>query len=107
MVVKLIERGVPRQSTHALDAAQLVQNPPLSGALEKARCRIFREKFRSPASRKTLQSLAAAANIPCLVLFAMFLLRPMICALALLAEICCEILQQKIRRALGRFYSLL
>ena len=28
MVVKLIERGVPRQSTHALDAAQLVQNPP-------------------------------------------------------------------------------
>ena len=28
MVVKLIEHGVPRQSTHALDAAWLVQNRP-------------------------------------------------------------------------------
>ena len=67
---------------------------PLSGASEKARCQIFREKFRSPASRKTLQSLAVAANIPCLTLFAIFLLRPIIVRepdlLKYVAEVCNE-----------------
>ena len=117
MVVEWIKSGVSRQSAYALDATKLVQNPPYREIHVKlVECPYLWCKWppfvkdftRNSASlrRTKHRKVKLLRPIFCLALLTRFSLQPMICVWALFAEICREILLQKIRLALHRFYSL-